>query len=54
MRKIFNSILFIFRKRPKLQIKLKHFIKYSDGTEKEVSEEEAYNHYGCRITFKQN
>jgi hypothetical protein len=42
-----------FRRKPKLQVELKHIIRYSDGTEKELTEEEAYKETGCRITIKQ-
>lgn len=41
-----------FRK-PKLEVTLKHIITYSDGTRKELSEEEAYKETGCRVTIKQ-
>jgi len=41
-----------FRK-PKLEVTLKHIITYSDGTKKELSEEEAYKETGCRVTIKQ-
>jgi hypothetical protein len=37
---------------PKLEVKIKHIITNVDGTQKEVSEEEAFKITGCRITIK--
>ncbi len=52
MKRIWKWITAGFRK-PKLSIELKHVITYSDGTKRELSEEEAFKETGCRITIKE-